>query len=324
MMKPSVFFYNIGQGIKGVFRNSVMSVASMLVLVACMILVGTFYVVIDTIDRNFKAINDLNVIEVKLNKEFSDEQVRQIGEAIKEICDSSPIIDSEPVFISSDEHGEKMKEMYDDAGWIDEILKSGNPLKASYRLEFRNFADFDEVTRVRSRIDSITVTDPSGNAIDGVPTSNIKDYIDLYGAVMNVKNTLYIAGIWLLAILLIISLFVIMNTIKLGVFARRNEITFMRLCGATKSMIKMPFRVEGIIIGVVSAAIAFGLEFYLYKYLLGDIISSATNTASGESGMIMLADFSEYALLLGIGFLAIGLFAGIVSSGISLRKYLKA
>ena len=75
MMKPSTFFYNIGQGFKGIFRNSVMTIASVLVLVACMILVGTFYIVIDTIDRNFKAINDLNVIEVKLSTEYSDDQV---------------------------------------------------------------------------------------------------------------------------------------------------------------------------------------------------------------------------------------------------------
>lgn len=323
MMKPSTFFYNIGQGFKGIFRNSVMTIASVLVLVACMILVGTFYIVIDTIDRNFKAINDLNVIEVKLSKEYSDDQVEQIGKALEEICKSSPIIDSAPVFISADEHGERMRDMFEDPAWIDEILKSGNPLRASYRLEFRNFSDFDEVTRVRNRIDSITITDASGTQIDGVDTKDIKDYIELYGTVMSVKNTLYVAGIWLLAILLIISLFVIMNTIKLGVFARRNEITFMRLCGATKAMIRMPFMVEGIIIGVFSAALAFGIEYYLFKYLLTDIVRSATSNASGSADII-LGEFSEYALPLGIGFLAIGLFAGIVSSGISLKKYLKA
>ncbi|MBR4799070.1 MAG: FtsX-like permease family protein, partial [Clostridia bacterium] len=106
-------------------------------------------------------------------------------------------------------------------------------------------------------------------------------------------------------------------------FARRNEITFMRLCGATKAMIRMPFMVEGVIIGVFSSALAFGIEYYLYTYLLTDIVRSATSGASGSADIIM-ANFSEYALALGLGFLAIGLFAGLVSSAISLKKYLKA
>ena len=78
-MKPSVFFYNLGQGFKGVARNSVMSTASILVLIACMILVGTFFVVIDTIDRNFNAIDDLNVIEVMMDKDYSESQIIEIG-----------------------------------------------------------------------------------------------------------------------------------------------------------------------------------------------------------------------------------------------------
>ncbi len=345
-MKPSTFFYNIRQGFKGVFRNSVMSTASVLVLVACMILIGTIYVVIDTIDVNFKAINDLNVIEVRLDKSYNDEQIAEIGDALEQIRKTSPIIEKELVFVSADEHLQILKERFPDNDWINGILDSNeynrslyesgelseeeggsvlvdNPLRASYRLEFVNLSDFDEVTRVKSLIDEIKLKDESGKEFDAVDSTNdIRDNIELYGKVMNVKNTLYVAGIWLLAIFLIIALFVIMNTIKLGVFARRNEITFMRLCGATKSMIRMPFIVEGVIIGVFSAAVAFGLEFYLYQYLLRDIVASATNSAAG--GGIIMGDFSGYALVLGLGFLAVGLFAGVISSSVSLKKYLKA
>ena len=345
MMKPSVFFYNIGQGFKGVFRNSVMSTASVLVLVACMILVGTIYVAIDTIEANFNAINDLNTIEIRWDKSYSDEQVAEIGEALERIRNSTDIIEKEVRYVSPDEHLEILTEMYGDSEWISGILKGtdynrdqyeegelpdeaagvtlvDNPLRASYRLEFVNLSDLTEVTRVKNLIDAITLTDENGIEFDAIKTSDISDNIDLYGTVMNVKNTLYIAGIWMLAIFLIISLFVIMNTIKLGVFARRNEITFMRLCGATKAMIRMPFIVEGIIIGIFSAAVAFGLEYYLYSYLFTDLVASATNSAA--TGGIIMADFSQYALVLGLGFIAVGLFAGVISSSISLKKYLKA
>lgn len=353
-MKPNTFFYNIGQGFKGVFRNRVMSTASILVLIACMILVGTFYLVIDTIDRNFKAINNLNVIEVMLDKDCSESDIIAIGEKLADICDRSPIIDWKKAdwgkdelvpkdenfrFVSSDEHLELFKEQYSDEDWINAIFEhdeehghdegthagltnsiEDNPLRASYRITFINLSDFDEVAKVRSAIDAITLNAEDGTETYSVKTEDIKDHADLYENVMSIKNTLYIAGIWLMAILLLISLFVIMNTIKLGVFARRNEITFMRLCGATKGFVRMPFIVEGIIIGTFSAAISFGIEYYLYEHLLKDIIASATGTGS-DSGIISAA-FSEYAPLLAIGFLAIGLFAGIISSSISLKKYL--
>lgn len=354
-MKPSTFFYNLGQGFKGIFRNRVMTTASVLVLVACMILVGTFYLVIDTVDRNFKAINNLNVIEVMLNKDYGEKEIIAIGKELAEICDESPIIDwsidnwNENVaklkdenfkYISPDEHLEIMLKMYDD-DWIKAIFEfdrehgvdegehegitnsiEDNPLRASYRITFLNLSDFDEVTRVKNKIDAIHFTDENGLDVDAIATEDIKDNIELYGNVMSIKNTLYVAGVWLMAIFLLISLFVIMNTIKLGVYARRNEITFMRLCGATKNFIRMPFIVEGIIIGIFSAAVSFGIEYYLYEYLLKDIVASATGTTGGSG--IISAPFSEYAFLLAIGFTAIGLFAGIISSSISLKKYLKA
>lgn len=353
-MKPSVFFYNIGQGFKGVFRNSVMSTASILVLIACMILVGTFYVVIDTIDRNFKAIDNLNVIEIMMDKDYSENEILAIGEQLADICDDSHIIDwsksqwTEDIlipkdenfkYVSPDEHYEAFKDMYENQPWFEAFENdhqddhgthagltgsmTDNPLRGSFQITFINLSDFDEVTKVKSRIDAITLPDATGNEVDAVATDDIKDHAELYENVMSIKNALYIAGIWLMAIFLLISLFVIMNTIKLGVFARRNEITFMRLCGATKSFIRMPFIVEGIIIGTVSAAISFGIEFYLYEYLLKDIVSSATGTA-GINGIIAASFWNEYALLIGAGFLGIGLFAGIVSSSISLKKYLKA
>ncbi len=362
-MKPSVFFYNIGQGFKGIFRNSVMTTASILVLIACMILVGTLYLVIDTIDRNFNAIDNLNVIEVMLDKDYDEAEILKIGRDLAVICDESPIVDwkmdlwGEDVlipkknddipqsqnfhYVSADEHLDMMLQMYEE-DWIKAIFEfsdehgnhegenegivnsiEDNPLRPSFRIRFINLSDFDEVTKVKSSIDSITVNDQNGNMTDAVATEDIKDHIELYGNVMSIKNTLYIAGIWLMAIFFIISLFVITNTIKLGVFARRNEITFMRLCGATKSFIRMPFIVEGIIIGIFSAAISFGIEFYLYEYLLKDIVSSATGT-SGASGIIAASFWDEYALLLALGFVAIGLFAGVISSSISLKKYLKA
>lgn len=317
-MKPGTFFYNIGQGCKGVFRNSVMSTASVFVLIACMILVGTFYLIIDTIDINFRSISGLNVIEIMMDKNYTEDQIAYIGDRLEEIRQESAIVEDEVVYISPDEHLEIMREMYGENEWFNDITASDNPLRGSYQLTYVNLSDTDEVNRVKYRIESIAFEDGT----KAISSDSIKDYITLYDNVMSVKNTMYIVGLWLMAILLIISLFIIMNTIKLGISARSNEITFMRLCGATKAFIRMPFIVEGIIIGVVSAIISFGLEFYLYEYLLRDIVTSSAGSLTGSG--ILMADFSQYAFYLAVAYLAIGLFAGIVSSSISLKKYLKA
>lgn len=356
MMKPSVFFYNIGQGFKGFFRNGVMTTASIVVLIACMILVGTFYLVIDTIDRNFNAIENLNVIEVMVDKDYSEGEILALGKELADICNDSPVIEWTSAewpedllipkegnfkYLSPDDHYAIFKEMYKGQAWVDAMedqhdhehdegehagltsSMTDNPLRGSFRITFVNLSDIEEVTKVKSLIDEIELTDADGNKTDAVATENIKDYLELYGNVMNIKHTLYIAGLWLMAIFLVISLFVIMNTIKLGVFARRNEIKFMRLCGATKAFIRMPFIVEGIIIGTLAAAISFGIEFYLYEYLLKGIISSATGT-TGVTSIASAPFWDAYALLVGLGFLAIGLFAGIISSSLSLKRYLNA
>ena len=170
----------------------------------------------------------------------------------------------------------------------------------------------------------LMATDENGVELpDTIPTDDIKNNVSLYLNVMSIKNVLSVASIWLMAIFLIISLFVIMNTIKLGVSARENEIKFMRLCGATKRFVRMPFMIEGIIIGIFAAILAFGIEFYLYEYLLKGIISSATGTG-GIEGIKTASFIYDYGFKLGVGFTVIGLFAGVVASGISMKKFLKA
>ncbi len=315
-MKPRTFFYNVRQGFKSVFRHSVMSTASMLVLVVCMVLVGSFYLIIDTIDLNFKNINMLNVIEVRLNKSYTEEQIGYIGDKLTEIRNKSSVIEEEVLFVSAEEHLEIMRQQYGENAWFDDIVSEDNPLRPSFRLTFVNLSDADEVSRVKYQIEAITFEDGT----KAINIDDIKDYIDLYDNVMSIKNALYIVGAWVMIILLAFSLFVITNTIRLGVFARREEIRFMRLCGATRGFVRMPFIVQGIIIGIISAGIAFGIEFYLYEYLLKDLVSSVAGGMSGNG--IIIAPFSEYVFILAAGYLGIGLFAGVISSGISINKYL--
>lgn len=311
------FLYNVKQGCKGIFRNSIMSTASVLVLLSCMIIVGTFYLVIANIEENFNRMDNLNVIEVRIPATYSDAQIEEIGTALKGIYEDLPILEGEPVFVSKEEHLRRFKELYKDQEWSSFFDETLNPLRPSYELTFRSDADISEATKIIPRIEAIKLSD--GNV--AVASTDISSSIKLYENVSGIKSTLLAVGLWLMGILLIISLFVIMNTIKLGVFARRNEVMFMRFCGATKAFIRTPFLVEGVIIGLFSAALALGVEFLLYRYVLSGVVSSVTTAVSG--GGIVLSPYMDHLPLLAVVFCAIGLFAGLISGSISLKKYLK-
>ena len=311
------FGYNLKQGCKGIFRNSIMSTASVLVLLSCMIIVGTFYLVIVNIEENFNRVDNLNVIEVRIPATYSDAQIEEIGGALKEIYAELPILEGEPVFVSKEEHLRRFKELYKDQEWSTFFDETLNPLRPSYELTFSGTAEITEATKIITRIESIKLSD--GNF--AVQTTDISSNIKLYENVTGIKQTLLAVGLWLMGILLIISLFVIMNTIKLGVFARRNEVMFMRYCGATKAFIRTPFLVEGVIIGLFSAALSLGVEFLLYRYVLSGVVASVTTAISG--GGIQLSPYANHLPVLAVLFCAVGLFAGLISGSISLKKYLK-
>ncbi|MBO4794872.1 MAG: ABC transporter permease, partial [Clostridia bacterium] len=129
------------------------------------------------------------------------------------------------------------------------------------------------------------------------------------------KGLIVLAGL-LMAVLLVVSLVVIMNTVRLGMFARREEIAVMRYVGATKTFVVMPFIVEGIIIGLTAAVLAFIVQYYLYTYVITDI---ALNYGLGT-----LAPFGGFAKYIAAAFLGVGLFAGVIASGISVKRYLNA
>lgn len=311
------FGYNLKQGVKGIFRNSIMSTASVLVLLSCMIILGTFYLVIANLEENFNKLENLNLIEVRMSTTYSDAQIAEIGEKLNEICAESEIMEGNAVFVSKEEHRLRFLEQYKDQPWSEFFTEEINPLRPSYELTFKNTAEITSVVQIVSRIEGIRLSDGT----IAVESGDIASCIDLYRNITGIKKTLLAVGLLLMGILLLISLFVIMNTIKLGVFARRNEVMFMRYCGATKWFIRTPFLVEGVLLGLFSAGVALGAEFLLYRYVFASAVASLTTTLYGSG--LTLSPYVNHIPMLAAAFCAIGLIAGLLSGSISLKKYLK-
>ena len=143
----------------------------------------------------------------------------------------------------------------------------------------------------------------------------VRNRADIAESIENVKNGVSFIFIWFLAILFVVSIFIIINTIKLAVESRHREIAAMRYIGATNFFMTTPFLLEGAIIGLVAAGLAYLIEYELYQYIFRSIGTSYN--------IIRIIPFQQMSGILAIGTVAIGVFAGMLASRISLNKYMK-
>ncbi len=320
----STFFYHVGQGIKGIFRNPVMTTASMLVLVCCMVVTGTFALVIDNINKNFKALDDVNKMIVWLDdapetdsEVSSDASAEESDNAegeyniyqydektVNAIKALEHVV--EVTFMSKQEAFEEfVKSEGSDAEFIEWFdPETNNPLRASYRITFESDTDTDNIRYIKKAIEEM-----------GFAEENIKEDIELYDSLTNIKGVLTTVALWLLVALFIVSLFIIINSTRLGLHSRREEIQIMRYVGATNSFIRTPFVIESVTVGIISAAVALGIEYYLYSQVISGVVR--------RFEAITIAPFGEYVWFIAAAFAAIGIFAGLFGSVISIRKYLK-
>ncbi|MBQ7500688.1 MAG: permease-like cell division protein FtsX [Clostridia bacterium] len=298
-MRRYSLFYFISESFKGLFRNGVMTVASILVLMSCLTVMGSFALLVDNINLNLNRVSDLNEAVVFCDADW--QEVAQIGEQLRSLDN----VDSSSVeFISRQQAFEEEKAKYSDyyADLFDAMEARGdNPYPDCYKLRYKSV---DDIESLRQHILDI----------DGVSKVKIRD--DLAKKLENLKNTVIMIFMWFLVILFIVSIFVIINTIKLAVFARRQEITVMRYVGAANWFITLPFIFEGILIGLISSGLAYLIEQYGYRYVQNIVIKNY--------GIINVVQFTDVWQYVAIGFVAIGVVTGIIGSCISLSKYLKA
>ena len=304
-MRINNLFYFLKQGFLGVVRNAVMSSASILILASSMLVLGSFWTIWENMNNTMDNLDDLNVIFLYIDPETDDERTAQIGEEIKAMDNVVSV-----TFISKEENlvNELAKFPEDKRKLIESYLQI-NPLPDTYRIEFENLEKSAPLLFQLSMINGID-QELKDQGINPKSVVKVAEQVETF------KKGIAMICMWLLVILLVVSFFVIMNTIKLTVFSRRHEIVIMRYVGATSAFIVAPFIVEGIIIGILSAAIAYGVQYYLYNYVMQNMLLNIGNT--------VLMPFDHFSKIIIIAFTALGLFAGVISSTMSMRKYLKA
>ena len=299
-MKYSILGYFIGEGFANVFKNKKSTGASLMIMCATMIIFGVFLILGENINHFVSEVEQAQGIQVFATEEATDEQVTELGEKIKAINGVNKI-----EYVSKEDALNQMKEKFaDNQDLLEGYEGENNIFTASYVV---TLTDLNLSTQVQDEISKLDYVKKITSSDETVST------------LISLANGIKIVTGVILVLLIVISIFIIANTIKLTVHARRKEISIMKYVGATNGFIRGPFIVEGIIIGVISAIITLIILGLSYNGVMGSIGDSVLIQDIG----IGLLSFSDMFFLVLAVYLGLGIGIGILGSVISMRKYLK-
>lgn len=291
--------YLIKEGYENLKKHGSKTFSTMLIICATMLVLGIFMILFTNVNKNVETVKVEQGIQAFIEDTATDADIEYIKDAIKKIDGVGEIR-----YISKDEAYEDAKNVFKDQEYFLEGLDKVQIFPASYVVKF---ADIEKADNIKSQIEKI----------DGI--YKVKYNSSTINAVISISK---IANIFLLGIgvvLLVVSIFIISNTIKLAVYSNKREIFIMRYIGATNKFIKKPFVIEGAIMGVVSALISFMLISIAYVVIYARI--PKVGSSLGVFGFIPYT--SLWWMILAI-YIVLGLFIGILGSSISIKKYLKA
>lgn len=300
-MRINTFFYSIQQGFKNIARNSMFSIASMATMAACIFMFGVFYILIYNVNVMVQTAEQNVAITVFFDEGISDTRIQDIGADIQKRTEVREI-----VFVSAEEAWESFKMDYFKGN--EEFAEgfSENPLANSANFEIY-LKDVSQQTGLVNYLKSI----------DGVRSVNQSQAVA--ETLTEFNKVLSIVSIGIISILLCVATFLINNTIATGINVRREEISIMKLIGATDYLVRAPFVVEGIVIGLVGASVPLGVLFVAYDKIVAHMATEYTVLGSMMqfvTPIVLFQGLVPIALMLGVGI-------GLVGSVWTIRKHLK-
>ena len=298
-MKFNIVSYLIGEGFGNVFKNKKSTFSAILVMCISMLVFGLFFIIGENVNHIINTVESSQEIQVFIKNDATDEEITKVGEQLQQIEGVNKI-----TFVSKDEALDIMQEKVGEKSYLLAGYEKNNFLPASYKV---TLTDLKLASKVESQI----------NQLDNIKriTSSNETITKLIG----IANGVRIVTAAILIGLIVSSIFIIANTIKLTVYARRREISIMKYVGATNSFIRWPFIVEGMIIGIISAGISVLLVGGIYKVVAAKLMESSLITSLG----ITLVGFSDMFTLFILVYLALGIGIGVIGSALSMRKYLE-
>mgnify|MGYP002801067074 FL=1 len=316
-MRISTIGYVGKQGIKNIWRNKMFSLASIATMSACIFLFGLFFSILVNFQYIIRTAEEGVAITVFFDEDATDEQKEEIGEQLENHEGVAEV-----KYVSADEAWEEFqKEYFGDNPELAEGFKDDNPLASSdnYEVYMETIDNDDQSLVARSRSLSETQNElvQFAQGLDGVRDVNKSDVVA--NTLSSVNTLVAIVSIAIIIILLGVSIFLISNTVTMGITVRKEEIAIMKYIGAKDFVVRSPFVIEGLIIGVFGAAIPLTLLYFLYDRAVEYIM---TKFQILQNIIDFLPVGTVYQILLPIG-LAMGIGIGFLGSFFTVRKHLK-
>lgn len=287
--------YLIGEGFRNIFTHGFMSFASVTIIIACLIVMGSFTLLDININQIIEDIGNQNQILAYVDEDMTaQEATAQIQTKLESLDNVASVS-----FVSRAEARETFLEKYDESymeGLDEEVFRH------RFVIQLVDLSKMDDTTAAIEGVDGIVKVN--------APTAFADKFI-------SVRNVISVISLVLIAILGFVSLFIMSNTIKLATYGRREEIAIMKMVGASNSFIRCPFVVEGLVLGVAGGGLAFLAQWGLYKALETKVASSLAIS------YISIVPFAQVWAFVLIAFMAVGVLVGAVGGVIAIRNYLK-
>ncbi len=298
-MRISTLWYTFKQGFKNIFRNKVFSLATIATISSCIFLFGLFYCLVINVQYSVKAAQSGVAVTVFFDEGLPDDKIQQIGSQIQSRSEVSEV-----KFVSSAEAWDSFKKDY--LGEYADGYEGDNPLEGSenYEIYLNDVAKQPELVNWLKSVPGIREVNRSDITAEVLP---------------NVNTLISYVSLAIIGVLLLVSVFLISNTVAMGISVRREEIGIMRLIGAKDFVVRSPFVIEGILIGLIGSALPLVAIYYLYKLMM----EYANENFSVLSDMLRFMSVEELfrnlvpiSLILGVGI-------GFLGSLITVRRHLK-
>ena len=293
-MKITNLGYLIKEGIRGIFLHGFASVAAICVTVACLLIVGGFSCLTYNLSIMVEDLNKTNQIMVYVDENYTDAEARSVGTLINKVDNVF-----QASFVSREE---ALKDFVADHGGDSAFAGvEANPLRHRFVVTLEDNGLIKETVAELEKVEGVVKISAAYELAEGFST---------------LQEVLHIASFAIIGVLLLVSLLIISNTVKLAMYDRRDEIAIMKMVGATNGFIRLPYVIEGFTLGMLGAGLAFGLLWMLYDVVLAKLASVDTLQ------LLSFVPFQELLLPMISTFLAAGLFVGVVGSWTSIRKFM--
>lgn len=294
-MKSSKIGYLIKEGFKSITTHGFMSFATVTIVIACLVIMGSFALIAANISGMLDELEANNEVVAYVEETLTEEEARALQDDIEYIGNVSSV-----EFVTREQAMEEFASQYDDETLFQDV--DSTVFRDRYVIYLNDIGLMEQTQQDLSRINGI---------------AKVNAYLEVAEGFVTVRNVVSAVSLILIVVLVVVSVFIMSNTIKLATYSRREEIAIMKMVGASNGFIRFPFIVEGLVLGLLGGALGFLLEWGIYDVVTNRIMTGLMGN------LITVIPFDSVKLIVLAIYIGVGIVVGAFGSSIAIRNYLR-